>query len=240
MDNEDPDKDYKIIVIGNSGVGKTSLITRYQNDNFTLNTMKTLGQDCYDKVIKVHEKKLSLAFWDTTGGLNHSVALPNLFRWAIGAIIVFDVSNQESFLAVKGWLKEISTFIKGKPFFKLLIGNKIDFERAVSTEDAKRFSEHKKITYKETSVKENLGVSESFDTLTELIFEYRPSLRNSQIKISEDERPTSPSQYDPHQKSPSKSHGKSKISLINSKKPPPKKPAGFFQRLCCCSRDYSS
>ena len=138
---------------------------------------------------------------------------------------MFDVSNQESFLAIKNWLKEINNFVVDTSFFKLLIGNKIDFERAVSKEDAERFARKMNLTYIETSAKEDLGVSVAFKILTELIFKYRPSLRSShEGKDTGELNPPGPNQ------------GTWKPSRPNK----PRKPKpGFFQKMCLCGRDYS-
>lgn len=222
-DEEEVDRAYKIIILGNSAVGKTSLINRFLKENFIFETMKTIGIETYNKVVEVCGLKINLIFWDTSGQVIYRQVLPSFYSRASGVIIVFDVSNRQTFEDLKIWLDEIKRHSNVRDAIKVLIGNKIDCERQVSTEEASAFAKKYDLAYLESSAKDDINVQKSFEYIAKKISKNRESLMQYLRKENEQ---------------PRMEKGKGK-QIMPKHKPKPKQ-KGFFQRIFCfCSRDHS-
>lgn len=222
-DEDEVDRAYKIIVLGSSAVGKTSLINRFLKENFIFETMKTIGVETYNKVIEVFGLKINLIFWDTSGQVIYRQVLPSFYSRAAGVIIVFDVSNRQTFEDLKIWLDELKRHSNVREAIKVLIGNKIDCERQVSTEEASAFAKKYDLAYLESSAKDDINVKKAFEYIAQKISENRESLMLYLHKESGQPR--------------MEGEGGKPIAPKPKTKP---KQKGFFQRIFCfCSRDHS-
>ena len=130
----------KILIIGESGVGKSSLLLRFTDDQFDPDQEATIGVDFKVKVIDNNGNKVKLAIWDTAGQERFRTLTPSYYRGAQGAILVYDISSRESFQKVEDWLNELETYSTNHDLIKMLVGNKCDIEgeRMVSREEGQK------------------------------------------------------------------------------------------------------
>ncbi|CAB4059373.1 RAB35 [Lepeophtheirus salmonis] len=164
--------DQLLLIIGDSGVGKSSLLLRFADNSFTGNYITTIGVDFKIRTLEVNGERVKLQIWDTAGQERFRTITATYYRGTHGVIVVYDVSNGESFANVKRWLHEIDQNCSSEVVSRVLVGNKNDGDTAkkvVLTEDAKRFSDQMGIRLFETSAKENFNVEEMFKSLTELV-----------------------------------------------------------------------
>ncbi|XP_040580939.1 ras-related protein Rab-35 [Lepeophtheirus salmonis] len=172
MSGRDYDHLFKLLIIGDSGVGKSSLLLRFADNSFTGNYITTIGVDFKIRTLEVNGERVKLQIWDTAGQERFRTITATYYRGTHGVIVVYDVSNGESFANVKRWLHEIDQNCSSEVVSRVLVGNKNDGDTAkkvVLTEDAKRFSDQMGIRLFETSAKENFNVEEMFKSLTELV-----------------------------------------------------------------------
>lgn len=179
-----PSRDYdflfKLLIIGDSGVGKSSLLLRFSDNTFSNSYITTIGVDFKIRTITVKGHKIKLQIWDTAGQERFRTITSTYYRGTHGVVVVFDVSNSESFANVKRWLHEIDTNCENVQ--KILVGNKVDepVRRAVPEAEAKHFANSLNINYFETSAKENLNVEQMFQCITELVLDAR--LRSAPLR----------------------------------------------------------
>ena len=125
------EKDYehlfKLLVIGDSGVGKSCILLRFSDDVFTDNFISTIGVDFKIKKLDINGQQVKMQIWDTAGQERFRTITSSYYRGAHGIIIVYDITNKESFDHVERWLNEIKTFA-GDNVEKVLVGNKCDLE----------------------------------------------------------------------------------------------------------------
>ncbi|NHI94323.1 MAG: GTP-binding protein [Candidatus Lokiarchaeota archaeon] len=157
---------YKLILFGDEKVGKTSLVERYVNDKFELNYLSTLGYNVYEKRIPCGDFIVSLMIYDIGGQERFAELRKRYAEGANTALLVFDVTNEESFDHIKKWTLELKRYIGNLPF--ILIGNKIDLEeeRIIEIDLANKLSiDLGAITYIETSAKSGENVQITFERL---------------------------------------------------------------------------
>ncbi len=167
-----PDRKFswKIIVVGDYAVGKTSLLHVFTENKFQKSYKPTLGVDLLTHFIILNEDSIKLIFWDIAGQTLFSHLRENFFKGASGALIVFDLSRRESFDNISLWIKEINT--KTNELEEtILIGNKKDLKRQVTKEEAKKFAEKNKMKYIETSAKTAENVEDAFFDLINKLLE---------------------------------------------------------------------
>lgn len=173
-----PEYDYlfKLLLIGDSGVGKSCLLLRFADDAYIESYISTIGVDFKIRTIEKDGKTIKLQIWDTAGQERFRTITSSYYRGAHGIIIVYDVTDQESFKNVKMWLAEIENFSTDK-VNKLLIGNKSDLgdKRAVSYDTAKSFADEIGIPFLETSAKDSTNVEQAFMTMASEIKKRMPS-----------------------------------------------------------------
>ena len=164
------DLQYKILVLGESSVGKTSLLVRYTEDKFE-NTVQTIGVDVKNKYVMYENKKIQLELWDTAGQERFKGIAQNYFRAANGVILVFDITNKESFNKLKFWINEGKTNI-GQDTELIIAENKIDLEesRTVTKEAIKEFGKKTNLDILPTSAKTGEGVNEIILMLVKKLF----------------------------------------------------------------------
>merc|ERR550537_1124682 len=145
-----PEYDYlfKLVLIGDSGVGKSCLLLRFADDKWTDSYISTIGVDFKIRTIELDGKTIKLQIWDTAGQERFRTITSSYYRGAHGIIVVYDTTDQESFDNVKQWLHEIDRYASEK-VNKLLVGNKSDLttKRQVDAEAAKEFAENLKIPF---------------------------------------------------------------------------------------------
>jgi len=163
-----PEYDYlfKLLLIGDSGVGKSCLLLRFADDTYTESYISTIGVDFKIRTIEQGGKTIKLQIWDTAGQERFRTITSSYYRGAHGIIIVYDVTDQESFNNVKQWMQEIDRYGTDN-VRKLLVGNKCDLEtsRVVSFEDGQNFAESIGIPFAETSAKNGIAVEEAFNQM---------------------------------------------------------------------------
>ena len=163
------DKTCQLLIIGDSSVGKTSLITRYANGTFKEEYLATVGLDYFTKVEEINNQTIQVKLWDTAGQERFKSLTQNYFRNAQGVLLTFDVTNTESFDNLKDWINSIKKNMEGNNVFipLIIIGNKIDMEdsREIQKEDAQKFSTENKYKYFETSAKTGEGVDDAIRDL---------------------------------------------------------------------------
>ncbi|CDW56825.1 Ras protein Rab 35 [Trichuris trichiura] len=156
----DYDHLFKLLIIGDSGVGKSSLLLRFADNTFSPNYITTIGVDFKIRTITVDGERVKLQIWDTAGQERFRTITSTYYRGTHGVIIVFDVTSGDSFVNVKRWLHEIDQNCENVQ--RILVGNKCDEKerRVVLQVDAQRFADQTNVQYFETSAKENLNVEE--------------------------------------------------------------------------------
>ena len=157
----------KILLIGDSMVGKTCLLLNYVDHVFPEDHIATIGVEFKDKYITKDNYNIRLQLWDTAGQERFNSITKNIYRGANGVLFVYDITNRQSFNSVKKWIKETESFdedIKG-----IILGNKIDLEdeRKVDKDELEEFGQERQMKVMEISAKSNINVNECFDLIIE-------------------------------------------------------------------------
>jgi len=157
---------FKLLLIGDSGVGKSCLLLRFADHTYTESYISTIGVDFKIRTIDLDGKIVKLQIWDTAGQERFRTITSSYYRGAHGIIVVYDITDAESFNNVKQWLSEIERYAS-EGVNKLLVGNKCDLanKRAVPFEQAKQFADGLSIPFLETSAKNATNVEKSFLTM---------------------------------------------------------------------------
>lgn len=170
---EDDYYDYvcKVVMVGESGVGKTNILSRFCRDEFTANSKSTLGVEFATKIIPIEDKKIRVQIWDTAGQERYKAITNSYYINAKGALVVYDITKYSSFEQVNKWVNELRN-IAGKDIVIILIGNKSDLKniRAVPKEEALEKAESLGgLEYLETSALNNTHIIDTFNSLTNSI-----------------------------------------------------------------------
>jgi len=153
---------FKLVLIGDSGVGKSCLLLRFADDSFTESYISTIGVDFRFKTLAVGNKFVKLQIWDTAGQERFRTITSAYYRGADGIIMVYDVTNKESFDHVQDWLQEVNRY-SNEGTCKLLIGNKSDREdKVITTQQGQEFAVQLGMPFLETSAKTASNVEEAF------------------------------------------------------------------------------
>ena len=158
---------YKILILGDSTVGKTCFLTRYADNTFQENQMATLGVDYKLKNVKMEDGNIvKLQIWDTAGQDRFHSLTRNYFKGAHGIILLYDITTQSSFDNVSKWIKQIKEDASEKVVI-ILVGNKIDLEhkRAIPTEEGEKIAEEFGLIFFECSAKTGKNINEAFNEL---------------------------------------------------------------------------
>ena len=165
--NKYSDQIFKILLLGDAGVGKSSIILRYTKNEYNAKMVSSIGVDFKAKDIIVNDKKVKLQLWDTAGHERFRTITTSYYRGAHGIATVFDLSERESFEHVEKWLEEINKYAK-ENVMRFLIGNKSDLvdKRQVTYEEVRSLANRLNIYYVETSAKNNINISDFFQIAT--------------------------------------------------------------------------
>jgi Ras-related protein Rab-1A len=161
---------FKLLLIGDSGVGKSCLLLRFADDTYTESYISTIGVDFKIRTIELEGKTVKLQIWDTAGQERFRTITSSYYRGAHGIIVVYDVTDNDTFTNVKQWLQEIDRYAS-EGVNKLLVGNKSDLtsKKVVEYSVAKEFADQLNIPFLETSAKNATNVEQAFLTMAKQI-----------------------------------------------------------------------
>ncbi|KAJ9574761.1 hypothetical protein L9F63_008075 [Diploptera punctata] len=163
---------FKVVLLGEGCVGKTSVVLRYVEDKFNDKHISTLQASFLNKKINIGGKRVNLSIWDTAGQERFHALGPIYYRMSNGAILVYDITDEDSFQKVKNWVKELKKML-GSEICLIIAGNKIDLEkqRNVSIQDAEEYAKSVGARHFHTSAKLNQGIEEMFLELSQKMIE---------------------------------------------------------------------
>ncbi|XP_073148224.1 ras-related protein RABA5b-like [Henckelia pumila] len=163
---------FKIVVIGDSAVGKSNLLSRFARDEFDHHSKATIGVEFQTQVVEVDGKEVKAQVWDTAGQERFRAVTSAYYRGAVGALIVYDISRKPTFESIKRWLDELNTHCD-TAVARMLVGNKCDLEniREVSVEEGKCFAEEEGLFFIETSALDSTNVRKSFEIVIREIYD---------------------------------------------------------------------
>ncbi|KAA8530824.1 hypothetical protein F0562_005552 [Nyssa sinensis] len=162
---------FKVVLIGDSAVGKSQILARFARNEFSLESKATIGVEFQSLTIVIQHKSVKAQIWDTAGQERYRAVTSAYYRGAVGAMLVYDITKRHSFDHIPRWLEELRSHAD-KNIVVILIGNKTDLEdqRAVPTEDAKEFAQKEGLFFLETSALEATNVETAFLTVLTEIF----------------------------------------------------------------------
>jgi len=165
-DDDNYDLIFKIVLIGDSGVGKTNILSRFINNEFSLTTQATVGVEFGSKIIKKGEKLIKLQIWDTAGQERYKSITSAYYKGSKGAFVVYDISRKSTFDNVDKWIDELKNH-GSEDVFIMLVGNKSDLKdkREISEEDVQKKAQLYNVAFCETSALEGKNIEYAFESL---------------------------------------------------------------------------
>ena len=166
FDDEIYDLIFKLVLIGDSGVGKTNILSRYINNEFSLATQSTVGVEFGSKILKKNGKSIKLQIWDTAGQERYKSITSAYYKGSKGAFVVYDITRKSTFENIDKWIGELKTN-GSEDVLILLVGNKSDLEekREVQVADVEKKAEQYKVAFCETSALDGKNIEYAFETL---------------------------------------------------------------------------
>ncbi|GJZ36523.1 Ras-related protein RabA6a-like protein [Tanacetum coccineum] len=170
--DEECDYLFKTVLIGDSAVGKSNLLSRFAKDEFHLDSKPTIGVEFAYRNIKIGEKIVKAQIWDTAGQERFRAITSSYYRGALGAMLVYDITRRVTFENLRKWLHELREY-GNRDMVIILVGNKSDLvdSREVDAEDGQSLAQLEDLCFMETSAKENLNVEDAFLQMITKIFE---------------------------------------------------------------------
>ncbi|KAH6763433.1 Rab GTPase-like A1I protein [Perilla frutescens var. hirtella] len=188
--DEECDYLFKAVLIGDSAVGKSNLLSRFARDEFCLESKPTIGVEFAYRNIRVGDKLIKAQIWDTAGQERFRAITSSYYRGALGALLVYDITRRSTFESLRKWLKELREF--GSPeMVVVLVGNKSDLTRSreVNLEDGQSLAQLEDLSFMETSAKENLNVEDAFLQMINRIYQLTCH-KTLDVKISDEKTTT--------------------------------------------------
>ncbi|EYU19954.1 hypothetical protein ABFS82_06G072500 [Erythranthe guttata] len=157
---------FKIVLIGDSGVGKSNILSRFTRNEFCLESKSTIGVEFATRTLQVEGKTVKAQIWDTAGQERYRAITSAYYRGAVGALVVYDITKRQTFENVQRWLRELRDHADSNIVI-MLAGNKTDLNhlRVVAERDAQLFAEKEGLSFLETSALEALNVEKAFQTI---------------------------------------------------------------------------
>ena len=173
MAEESYDHIFKVLLLGNSDVGKSSLILRYVDQVWSDTFVPTIGVDFKVKTLEIDNKQIKMQIWDTAGQERFRNVISSYFRGSHGILLIYDITNRDSFKNLENWLTEIEKNAS-QNVLKILIGNKNDLvdDREIKAEEGQAFANRNGMQFIETSAKMNTNVTEAFEALAKLMMQF--------------------------------------------------------------------
>ena len=173
-----PDYQFKILLLGDSSVGKTCFFLRFTDDYFNENYLSTIGMDTvsiditHQDKTTYEEKLIRLTITDTAGQDRFRSIVSSYYRGSNGLLLLFDITNKDTFNHVNDWISQIHSHVNKNEVKIILVGNKIDLQskREVTFEEAKALADSHRIPYMEASAKDNINVESIFKEITNLVY----------------------------------------------------------------------
>ena len=190
MDSQDPDYLIKTVIIGDSGVGKSNLLSQFARNQFNPDSKTTIGVEFATKSIKIKNKTVKAQIWDTAGQERYRAITSAYYKGANGAMVLYDITSSISFTSVDRWMKELRDNTDPNLVI-MLIGNKSDLQnRSVDIESAKQYAEKNNLLFFETSALQKTNVDEAFQQLISTIIDsYSKTAMNGDVKSALQPRP---------------------------------------------------
>lgn len=162
---------FKIVLIGDSAVGKSNLLSRFARNEFDNNSKATIGVEFQTQVVEIDGKEVKAQIWDTAGQERFRAVTSAYYRGAVGALIVYDISRRTTFDSAKRWLDELGVHCDTATV-RMLVGNKCDLEniRDVSVEEGKNLAEEEGLFFMETSALDSTNVRTAFELVIREIY----------------------------------------------------------------------
>ena len=183
--SSEQDNTFKILTIGEGGVGKTCILRRFVENKFLKSHLATIGIDFRTKIIKVYGRNIKLKIWDTAGQERYRNITNQIFKGADGIVLVYDVNNEVSYAKIKDWIEQITSNVSRDEISLVLLGNKCDIEeRAISKEKGQEMADELKVKYYETSALAGTGIDEAFEGLTKEILKKKKVVNGDGRNIS--------------------------------------------------------
>ena len=181
---------FKIILIGDSSVGKTNLLTRFVKNEFNSNSKPTIGVDFFSKTLQVDKKWIKAQIWDTAGQERYKAFSSAYYNGSHGAIIAYDITNSETFDNVKTWINELKNHLDFSKLVVMIIGNKTDLEnmRQVTEEQGRSLAQEYDFFFMETSAMKNSAneVTKAFTVIIEEILNRNPNTKDKKdVKVQQ-------------------------------------------------------
>ncbi|CAD6207607.1 unnamed protein product [Miscanthus lutarioriparius] len=172
---DDYDYLFKVVLVGDSGVGKSNLLSRFTRNTFSLDSKSTIGVEFATRTIQVDGKTIKAQIWDTAGQERYRAITSAYYRGAVGALLVYDVTKAATFENAARWLRELRDHADGRGAAVMLVGNKTDLAkqrglRAVPRGDAAALAEREGLSFVETSALDATNVDAAFETLLTEIY----------------------------------------------------------------------
>ena len=185
--SNDPDYDYlyKLIIVGDSFVGKTNIMSQYIRKEFSLNTKSTVGVEFGAKIIKIENKMIKAQIWDTAGEERYRSVTNAYYKGAKGAFVVYDITNKLSFESIEKWIQDLK-INSDHNITLLLIGNKKDLEdkREVSKEEGEEKAKTFGLGFIETSACTGENIDKAFETMLKEVFNKNFTNNNSEEELN--------------------------------------------------------
>ncbi|KDO23052.1 hypothetical protein SPRG_11899 [Saprolegnia parasitica CBS 223.65] len=191
---------FKLLLVGDAGVGKSSMLLRFTDDTFDDHLQSTIGVDFKVKMMQVDGKRIKMTIWDTAGQERFRTLTSSYYRGAQGIILVYDVARKETFENLGTWLQEVEVYspANGRDVVKLLVGNKIDKERVVSRQEGEAWARSKGMLFVESSAKTKIGIQQVFNEVVQKILDNPALLANTAPRSRAKKVNLSADKYAPH------------------------------------------